>query len=82
MLEDGTQKEEAKEEQEETGLTTLSPGCTIEGESFMDGMQVGPIEVIHTVWFIMDFRYILISSHFVHTDRHTDKWTHYNVPEF
>ena len=25
---------------------------------------------------------ILISSHFVHTDRRTHKWTHYNVPEF
>ena len=43
LLEDGTQKEEAKEG-EETGLTTLSPGCTIEGESFMDGMQVGSME--------------------------------------
>ena len=25
---------------------------------------------------------ILISSHLVRTDRHTDKRTHYNVPEF
>ena len=44
LLEDGTQKEEAKEQEGETGLTTLSPGCTIEGESFMDGMQVGRME--------------------------------------
>ena len=42
LLEDGTQKDEAKEE--ETGLTFLSPGCTIEGEMFMDGMQVRSIE--------------------------------------
>ena len=25
---------------------------------------------------------ILISSHLVHTDRHIDKRTHYNIPEF
>ena len=25
---------------------------------------------------------ILISSHSVHTDWHSDKWTHYKVPEF
>ena len=41
LLEDGTQKDEAKEE--DTGLTFLSPGCTIEGESYMDGMQVSSI---------------------------------------
>ena len=42
LLEDGTHKDEAKEE--ETGLTFLSPGCTIEGESYMDGMQARSID--------------------------------------
>ena len=41
LLEDGTHAGEAKDE--ESGLTVLSPGCTIEGESFMDGMQVRPM---------------------------------------
>ena len=33
---------------------------------------------LHPVWFIGDTLEILISSHFEHTDRHTD----YNVLEF
>ena len=37
---------------------------------------------IHAVWFMGDTVEILISSHFVHTARYTDKRTHYNVPNF
>ena len=38
--------------------------------------------VLHAIFLVWDTVEILISSHFVHTDRHSDKRTHYNVPKF
>ena len=44
---------------------------------FVLGCKVSDIQdTVHAIFLVWDTVEILISSHFVHTDRHTDKRTH------
>ena len=55
------------------------------GKRFYSGYSIQPVTgTSGTTRFLMRVGQpkILISSHLVHTDRHSDKRTHYNIPEF